>query len=209
MTQTEIKELLVSKKAKDRLKAAKEIGKSQIDDLADELIVALEKELINPKTWQTQVEMIIAAGLVKCSYALRLIEPIIQENKEHDMITRAAAESYVRLKRDSINDSKPIIELLGFGGFSVIDGCLNPLGYDRMVPPDNEIKKLIELSWDLHKQKQRGFTDPRYGIAAACAGWRKELTEEFLKHCLDTADNDTPLKYVTENSMKGKYVKLR
>lgn len=61
----------------------------------------------------------------------------------------------------------------------------------------------------MHKKKERGFTDPRYGIAAACAGWKKELTEDFLKHCLDTADRDTPLKYVAKNSLKGKYVKLR
>ncbi len=209
MTQIELKELLSSKKTKERLKAAKEIGKSRIYELSNDLVSALEKELKDPRTWQTQVVMINSVGLLNCKDALPLIEPIIKENKEHDMVTNASSECYVRLKRETINDSKPVIELLRFGGFSIIDGCLNPLGYDRMIPPDDEINELVRLSWDLHKKKERGFTDPRYGIAAACAGWKKELTEDFLKHCLDTAEKDTPLKYVAENSLKGKYVKLR
>lgn len=81
-----------------------------------------------------------------------------------------------------------------------------------MQPDKNQIKELIKLSWDLHKHKDRighegGYCDPRYGLAAACAGWDKQLTKDFLEYCLLTGD--TPVKYVAENSLKGKYVKLR
>ena len=209
MTQDELKTLLTSKKSKDRLRAAKQIVKSMIYDLAEDLLMAYRKELSDSRTWQTQVEMIKSIGLLRIDDAITLIDPIIQENKEHDMITYAAAECYVRLQRETINDATPVIELLKFGRFSIVDGCLNPLGYDRMIPTDTQIKELIELSWNLHKNKERGHTDPRYGIAAACAGWNPELTNGFLNHCLETANNDTPLKYVAENSLKGKYVRLR
>ncbi len=37
----------------------------------------------------------------------------------------------------------------------------------------------------------------------------KSADRTFLEHCLATADGDTPLAYVSENSLRGKYVKLR
>lgn len=212
MTTEEIKTKLHSTKSADRKRAAKEIGKLKLTDLADDLYQAYLKEAKDKRTWETQVEMILALGLLDYKNVLTEIEQIVRTNVPNDMITYAAAQSYVRLKRQSITDASPTIELLQFGGLSTVDGCLNPLGYDKMQPDEKQIKEIIKLSWDLHKHKDRlghegGYCDPRYGLAAACAGWDRHLTKVFLEHCLSTGD--TPLKYVSENSLKGKYVKLR
>jgi len=211
MTNEELKAKLESKKSADRKRAAKEIGKLKLSYFGDDLYTAYLKETKDKRTWETQVEMILALGLIDYKNALKEIDAIIRVNNPHDMITYAAAQSYVRLTRKSINDASPVIELLQFGGLSTVSGCLNPLGYDRMLPNENQIKELIKLTWDLHKHKdwERGYGDPRYGIAAACAGWNRELTKDFLEHCLATANGDTPVEYVSENSLKGKYVKLR
>lgn len=212
MTIDEIKSKLQSTKSADRRRAAVEIGKTKLTDLADDLYRAYLVEATDTRTWETQVQMILALGLLDYKIALKEIEQIVRTNKPNDMITYAAAQSYVRLKRQSLTDASPALELLQFGGLSTVDGCLNPLGYDKMQPDEKQIKELIKLSWDLHKHKDRlgqesGYCDPRYGLAAACAGWDRQLTRAFLEHCLATGD--TPLKYVSENSLKGKYVKLR
>ncbi len=212
MTIDEIKSKLQSTKSADRRRAAVEIGKTKLTDLADDLYRAYLVEATDTRTWETQVQMILALGLLDYKIALKEIEQIVRTNKPNDMITYAAAQSYVRLKRQSLTDASPALELLQFGGLSTVDGCLNPLGYDKMQPDEKQIKELIKLSWDLHKHKDRlgqesGYCDPRYGLAAACAGWDHQLTRAFLEHCLATGD--TPLKYVSENSLKGKYVKLR
>lgn len=214
MTTEEIKTKLHSTKSVDRKRAVKEIGKLKLTDFGDDLYQAYLKEVKDTRTWETQVEMILALGLLDYKNALTEIEQIVSTNLPYDMITYAAAQSYVRLKRQSLTDASPAIELLRFGGLSIVGGCLNPLGYDKMQPDENQIKELITLSWDLYKHKDRlghegGYYDPRYGLAAACAGWDIQLTNDFLIHCLATADGDTPLKYVSENSLKGKYVKLR
>jgi hypothetical protein len=96
---------------------------------------------------------------------------------------------------------------------SAVDGALNPLAYDKMIPSNEEITELIKLAWNLHRHpnrlgKERGYTDPRYGLAAACAGWNQKLTTPFLQYCLETAEND-PIIRMAENSLKGKYSKLR
>ena len=212
MTTEEVKSKLQSTKSADRRRAAKEIGKAKLTDLGIDLHNAYLIEATDRRTWETQVEMILALGLLDYKNSLKEIEQIVRTNKPNDMITYAAAQTYVRLKRKSLNDASPALELLQFGGLSTVDGCLNPLGYDKMHPEESQIKELIKLSWDLHKHKDRlghesGYCDPRYGLAAACAGWEKHLTKDFLEHCLATGD--APLKYVSENSLKGKYVKLR
>lgn len=214
MTPEEITSKLHSTKSPDRRRAAKEIGKWKLTDFGDALYQSYLEEATDKRTWETQVAMILALGLIDYKKALTEIEQIVRLNKPHDSITAAAAESYVRLKRQSLGDASPSIELLQFGGLSTVDGCLNPLGYDRMQPDENQIRELIRLSWDLHKHRdylgqEAHFSDPRYGLAAACAGWDRELTKGFLEHCLATAGRDAPLKYVAENSLKGKYVKLR
>ena len=180
--------------------------------MAEVIYQAYISELRDKRTWETQVEMILALGLINHKEALKEIEEIVRINISHDMITYAAAQTYVRLKRKSLNDATPSIELLKFGGLSTVAVCLNPLGYDRMLPNDEQIKELIKISWDLHKHKdiigeEYGYCDPRYGLVAACAGWNKQLTNEFLLHCIDTGD--VPVKYVAENSIKSKYIKLR
>ncbi len=214
MTTEEIKSKLHSPKSADRRRAAKEIGKLKRIDLAEDLYHAYLKETKDNRTWETQVAMILALGQLEYKNALTEIDKIIKANNPHDMITYAAAQTYVRLNRQSLSDASPVLELLQFGGLSVVNGCLKPLGYDKMLPDENQIKELIRLCWDLHQHKDRignegGFSDPRYGIAAACAGWDRQLTKDFLEHCLATANGDTPLEYVSENSLKGKYVKLR
>jgi hypothetical protein len=211
MTSEEIKTKLESTKSADRRRAAKEIGKLKLTDFADDLYQAYLKETTDKRTWETQVEMILALGLLDYKNAIKEVDAIIRANDPHDMITYAAAQTYVRLKRKSLNDASPALELLKFGGLSTVDGCLNPLGYDRMLPDESQIKELIKLSWDLNKRKDYDarYGDPRYGIAAACAGWDRQLTKDFLEHCIATADRNTPLIYVSENSLKGKYVKLR
>ncbi len=212
MTTEEIKTKLHSTKSTDRRRAAKEIGKNEITGFSEELFSKYLVEKKDKRTWQTQVEMILALGLLNHKTVLIEIEPIIRKNNPHDMITYASAQTFVRLKRQSLTDAVPVLELLKFGGLSVVDGCLNPLGYDKMQPSNNHIEELIKLCWNLHKHKDRigqesGFCDPRYGLVAACAGWEKQLTKEFLEHCILTGDS--PVKYVAEKSLKGKYVKLR
>jgi hypothetical protein len=205
---------LSSTKSADRRSAAKEAGKQMITELGEAIFEAYCKEKKDGRTWETKVEMIVSLGLINYKHAIPDIETIVQQNKPHDMITYAAAQSYVRLKRQSIYDAQPIIELLRDSGLSVVDGALVPLGHDHMIPPKDEILKLIELGWDLHRHKdrlgnERGYADPRYGLALACSGWDKQLIIPFLKHCLETSENDSSFKRVVANAIKGKYIRIR
>jgi hypothetical protein len=216
-----IKEKLVSRKTKDRKRAAKEIGNAKLTGLADMLYEAYLKEIKDKRTWQTQVEMISALGNLKHMPALAEMELIVNKNIPHDMITSAASTTFVRLTRKSKNDANPIIKLLKIGSVSVIAGALETLARDQMIPSSDEIKQILKLSWDINKHKDRigyeyGLIDSRIYVAIASANWNIELTAPFLTHCIETAFEinrfdkpveNTNLINVCKNSLKGKYSK--
>lgn len=221
MTKEEIITKLNSKKSIDRRRAAKVIGKFKLYEFGNELHSSYLKEIRDKRTWETQTEMIKSLGLIDYKNALPEIETIINMNIPHDMITSVAATSLVQLKRDSINDAKPVIDLLNFGSVSVISGALFSLPIDRMIPPENEIELIIKKSWDINKHKDRigheyGLIDSRIYLALACADWNQNLTADFLNHCIKTGFNisradmpveNTNLITVCQNSLKGKYSK--
>lgn len=202
-----IKKNLEDSKSTVRRKAAIEIGKNKMEDLGENLLKAYVKEKKDERTWETQKEMIKSLGLINYSKAIKEVQEICEKNEPDSMVGIIAAEAYVRLKRKSINDVTPVIELLNYGHHSIMQGAYNALGYDKMLASDEEIIKLIKLSEKPASKVLPQFDDPRYGLAAAAAGWKKELVEEFLLDCLKSSNE--PLKYVAANALKGKYVKLR
>ncbi|MCA6445110.1 MAG: hypothetical protein IM571_09475 [Chitinophagaceae bacterium] len=123
------------------------------------------------------------------------------------LILKYSVHTYFRLKRTSLNDVNPLFDFVTEIS-NINESLLEVLGYDKMVPPIEEQEKIIKKYFHFGDGiDYRYFSDPRYGLAAACAGWDKEIVRDFLNHCIATGD--VPLKYVSENSLKGKYVKLR
>ncbi len=221
MTQEEILIKLNSTKSADRRKGAKEIGKLAIAELGPELFKAYLKEKQDKRTWETQVEMIKSLGIIQHKKAIPEIEEIVKKNEPHDMITSVASTTFIQLTRESVNDAWKIIELLKFGGISVISGALLSLPTDRMIPNKEEIKEIIRRSWDINKHPDRighefGLIDSRIYLALQCSDWDIDLTSTFLKHCIDTAFDinrfgkpvaNQNLVTVCENSLKGKFSK--
>jgi hypothetical protein len=203
----EIQKLLEDDTTPSIRKAAKRIAKDKLLSFGQALHVKLKKILANPKQWETQVEIINALGLINYRPAILEIDAICKTNKEFDMVTYASATAYVRLKREKLSDCRAVFELLSQKGYAVTCGALDALGYDRMMPESHNIVKLMDSCIHLRSPDPKSLSDPRYGLAAACAGWDKKIVTDFLNSCIQTGD--APLKYVAENALKGKYVKLR
>ena len=110
------------------------------------------------------------------------------------------------------SDMTPVFETIETRRFSLDQGCSAGDGVVAMVPTDAEIVELIRIA-ELPEavEAARGYpTDPtglRKWVAAAAAGWPRELVREFLERCSTTTDHG--LKLAAEQSLKGKYVKWR
>ncbi|MFH6985631.1 hypothetical protein [Marinoscillum luteum] len=221
MTHEDILAKLNSTKSADRKRGAREIGKLKSTALGSDLYEAYLKEKWDKRTWETQVEMIRSLGIIQHKEAISEMEEIVMKNKPHDMVTSVASTTFIQLARESVNDARKVIELLKFGSVSVISGSLLSLPTDRMIPPREEIKEVIERSWDINKHPDRighefGLIDSRIYLALQCADWDIEFTSDFLNHCIETAFDisrfgkpvaNQNLIAVCENSLKGKFSK--
>lgn len=222
MIPEELRERLLSSKSADRRSAARHIGKEQLTSLSAPLFTAYVKERNDKRTWETQVEMVKAIGSLGYKPALSEVELLVIQNAPYDTLTIFAARTYIQLKRASLNDGQPILDLLPTARLSVLTGLLMALSTDRMVPEKEDCKNIIRACWDANKHPDRtgqeyGLIDPRNYLANACAGWDKQLTAGFLHHCIFTAfdinlqgnkvENKT-LMDICKKALSGKYSKL-
>ncbi|HTO38301.1 MAG TPA: hypothetical protein VL021_07745 [Brumimicrobium sp.] len=203
----QIQDFLESKLTGKIRKGALLLQKKPSPEFEQLVYSCLKKELDTNKSWETQSELIKAAGLCNYKSIIQLIMPIVDRNEEYDMVTISTGLTFFRLQRRDLKDIEPLRAKLSTIKYSLGYGMLDAIGYDRMLLAELDIKELISHFWDFGRNRPRGYVDPRYGLAAACAGWEPAIVKPFLQHCITTGD--APLKYVAENSLKQKYVKLR
>lgn len=203
-----VQELLEKKTVGNYKKAARIIARERSDIYAPELFNFLQEVITNPKRWEISCELIKTLGLVNYQPLLEVLTPILHQKKEYDMVSMVASTAYVRLKRNDLHDGVPVLSLIKEDCYSITEGALEALGYDKMIPDEQTQDEIISKCWDFGKDRNKNaYTDPRYGLAAACAGWSSSQVDPFLEHCLQSGD--VPLEYVAQNSLKRKYVKLR
>ncbi|MDR2038585.1 MAG: hypothetical protein LBQ60_11745 [Bacteroidales bacterium] len=195
---------LQNKSSGKRRSAAKKIGKNQLVQLGDNLYHAYVKEREDKRTWETQTEMILASGRIGYSKILPDLKSIIDKNEPHNMITIAAARSYVRLKRKTPNDAEPVIELLRSGNLSVLNGATDILTFDDMHPPEEAIKMIISIL-DGKNEKDisiRGLGDPRESLLSAMSKWKDPTSQSYLERF--AASKNKTLKECATAALKGK-----
>lgn len=187
-----------------RRSAAKKIGRHKLTQLGEDLYNAYIREREDKRTWETQTEMILALGRIGYPHVLPELRSIIEHNEPHDMITIAAARSYVRLKRKDINDATPVIELLEFGNLSVLNGALDILAFDNMEPCEEEIRTIITL---LNGKNERdisisGLGDPREPLISAMSRWKDPASRDYLTRF--SASQNRTLRESAEAALAGK-----
>ena len=186
------------------IKAAKKLRKLPFKGACTHLLEAYKRES-NSNSWETQAEIIVTSGILLCNDFIPYLETICQKNEPHSAVTTVAGCSYLRIKRNSLTDVTPILKYIGNINYSLGKGFLFALGLDKMIPNDNDQKILISEFHDFGKDRNPLYSDPRYGLAAACAGWTNSKVDDFLHHCIKTGDRY--LINVAESALKGEYVK--
>lgn len=155
-------------------------------EMENYVLEALQNEIITNKSWETQSELFKCIGINNYRKASSILESIAEKNEEYDMVTISVGTALIRVKRLEKNDVSELLKRLKTMKYSLGYGMLDALGYDKMLPNNEDIKTIIKSTWDFGISREKGFVDPRYGLAAACAGWDKEIVRDFLNHCIAT-----------------------
>ena len=169
---------LGDKKSPKRRSAAKKLRKLKNVDAGLSLLAALETELKDVRTWETQYQMIMAIG--ECGYkpALPFLNELAKQDFEATMVYVAIGDAIVRLSIENDRDTNPIFELLETGNEMLVDGALRAMAMLKMVPSDSHIEKII--SYVAARELNHGI---HFWVVAAAPGWSGTKVEEYLDYC--------------------------
>jgi HEAT repeat protein len=116
-----------------RRAAAKKLRKIGDPAAGHALLEALQRELPDPRTWETQYQMIMALG--HCGYreACPLLQMLAYEKFEATMVLVAVGDAFVRLRRNSDTDPTPLFEMFAVkNDESLLDGALRAMAMLHM-----------------------------------------------------------------------------
>lgn len=168
------------------------------------LLDALRKELADPRTWETQYQMIMALGA--CRYAAA--EPFLRElaGRPFDatMVLVAIGDALVRLTQPPERMPQTVLELVRGGKLALADGACQALGMLRLVPAREAAEELMAFARRFPLEETQTL-NRRLWIAAAAPGWLElsPMTRPFLTECLESKDRQ--LQLAAEAALQGKY----
>lgn len=193
-------EQLRSKSSPKRRSAALKLRKLGIQAAGPALLDALKNELNDPRTWETQYQMIMALGHSGTPDAIPLLEILAHEPfLGRTMVLVAIGDALVRLSRSSDTDAGPVLKVLSIENAGLLhDGALRAVAMLRMRFDDADTRELIRMV-DAAEVESRKFW-----LIAACPGWSGPDVDRFVERCLSSPRAD-----VREAAAEAKVRKYR
>ncbi len=199
--QEEIKqwtEQLRHKTSAKRRIAAKRLRKLKTLESGPAVLAALHKEMQDPRTWETQYQMIMALGESGYKDALPFLNQLATKNLVF-MVLLAVGDAIVRLGRADEQDAEPILELLSTDNRALIEGGLRAIAMLRLKLKESAVQRIIEYASNPENEQLH------FWIAAAAAGWNGAKVDSFLRLCANSSREDT--RMAAAASANKKYLK--
>lgn len=182
-----------------RRSAAKALRRAKSRTACAALMEAIERELQDPRTWETQYQLIMALGECGCRESVAYLWELTGRPFDATIIYVALGDSIVRLGRSEDNDPTPVMRIIETGNPMLIQGAFQAVAMLRLRFDDETVASLIEFSSSFHLEDDR-----RWWIAAAAAGWDRVVVEGFLQEC--TSSENQQVRRAAQSSLKGKYL---
>src|SRR5262245_35333653 len=192
--------LLRHKLSPKRRSGAKRLRKLRRPEAGPALLAALEAEVRDPRTWETQYQMIMALAESDYGPALPYLEELSRQPFEATMVYTALGDALVRLGNTSAGDAEPVLRVMAGGNERLIDGAFRAVAMLRLQPDQAAVDRLIAFASALAPAD--GL---RFWVAAAAPGWRGPAVEGFLRECARSPRED--VREAAAAALQGKYRK--
>jgi hypothetical protein len=194
----EIISQLKDKKSPKRRSAAKKLRKLKNIDAGPFLLSALEEELKDLRTWETQYQMVMAIG--ECGYkpALDFLQALGHRKFEATMVYVAIGDAIQRLSMKNEQDVTAVFDAIDSGNDMLVDGAIRAMAMLKMVPVDLHIEKII--NYVTAQNKNDGM---HFWVLAAAPGWSGKKIEEYLVFCATSKRDE--ITNAVELARKQKY----
>lgn len=175
---------LFAKQSAKRRSAAKKLRKHADISAGVWVLDALRKEVDDPRTWETQYQMIMALGESCFIEARDFIDQLSYCSFDAKMVYVAIGDALVRLT--VANKALTVLSLIERERHpSLIDGALRAMAMLRLIPDENEIAQILEYANRLTCDDGN-----RFWIIAACPGWPASQIGKFLNDAMMSSRSD-------------------
>ena len=175
-------EMLQHKRSPKRRAAAKRLRKRADKAAGPALLSALELEIRDSRTWETQYQMVMAIGECDFREAESVLADFAAQALDATMIYTGLGDALVRLRIKNKTDGNPILEMMTSGNDMLINGAFRAMAMLRLVPDASQAKKIIQFV------ATRPLDDSiRIWPLAAAAGWEPQLIAEFARECQESS----------------------
>jgi hypothetical protein len=193
-------ELLRHKQSPKRRSGAKRLRKLRRPESGPALLAALRDEVRDPRTWETQYQMIMALAESAYTPALPYLEQLSQQPFEATMVYTALGDAIVRLGRSSAEDPEPVLRLMDSGNERLIDGAFRAVAMLRLRLDQAAVDRIVAFV-----SACPPADGLRFWVAAAAPGWRGPAVEAFLNACAQGPRED--VREAALAALQGKYRK--
>ncbi len=172
-------EMLTDNSSSKRRTAAKYLRRSKDNAAGRALLNALNREVTDSRTWETQYHMVMALGTCHYTPALPRLLELSGETFDATMVYVALGDTIVRLRVRSPHDAQPILLLMASEKESLVDGAFRAMALLRMCPDEETIGKILDYVSEFPADSGLDFW-----VAAAAAGWAGAAVDKFLDRCI-------------------------
>jgi hypothetical protein len=135
-------DLLSHARSPKRRAAAKRLRKIADPTAGPSLVAALEEELKDDRTWETQYQMIMAIGHCNYTEALPYINSLVLR-QIGGMVDIAIGDTILRLSRKHRNDADPAITFIESRHQALTHGAMQAIAMLRMIPEEAVMQRLV------------------------------------------------------------------
>ncbi|MFE5588170.1 HEAT repeat domain-containing protein [Kitasatospora sp. NPDC056531] len=161
------------------------------------LLEALQREVRDTRTWETQYQIVMALGTCSHRPALGLLQELAKRPIRATMVYVALGDAIVRLSTPE-DTAGSLRWCLDSGTPMLADGALRSVAMQRLTPDAATIDYILDYLGPLDPHDGR-----RFWAAAAAAGWPGPAVKRFLEEC--AASPRTDVASAAVSSLQGKY----
>ncbi|WP_405166762.1 hypothetical protein OG203_17665 [Nocardia sp. NBC_01499] len=190
----------------DPLSARRRRGAKRLRALADsttaaQVRTALEREVLDKRTWETQYQLIMALGMTGDRGDVELLKTVALQPRSATMVNAALGDAVVRLGRAVDDDPTPALWCLQQDVELLADGALRAVAMLRLNFPDTAIADVLDYA-EAHFHDLNHKYLP-YWPAVAAAGWSGPRVHAFLSRC--SQDNRQIIADAAKDALNGRY----
>ncbi|MYQ43801.1 HEAT repeat domain-containing protein [Streptomyces sp. SID4985] len=181
----------------DRASAKRRSAAKRLGELADEvagpaLLHALQREISDSRTWETQYEMVMALGACDYRPAISFLAELAQRPMDDTALYVALGDSIVRLRSAQEGYAAPLEWCMDRGDPSLVDGALRAVAAMHADLEVGTVDRILDFLDPLDP-----YDGLRYWAAVAATEWPGGRARMFLESCAKGPRRDVAVAAAT------------